>query len=77
MLRAKAINEKVICHTSPARGQSTLEKWHSAKGVVTTHFPRSKEHTTLSPKHSSQPRYDISGYINAYFHPNYLYQDQI
>ena len=77
MSRARAINEKVIRHTSPTRGQSTLEKWHSAKGVVTTHFPSSEEQTTLSPKHSSQPRYDLSSYINAYFHPNYLYQDQI
>ena len=55
--RARAINEQVIRRTSPARGQSTHEKWHSAKGVVTTRFPSSEEQTTLSPKHSSRPRY--------------------
>ena len=57
--RAIAINEQVILRTSPARGQSTIEKWRSAKGVVTTRFPSSEEQTTLSPKHSSRPRYMI------------------
>ena len=57
--RARAINEQVIRCTSPARGQSTLEKWRSAKGVMTTCFPSSDEQSTLSPKHSSRPRYMI------------------
>ena len=43
LLRARAINKKVIRRTSLARGQSTLEKWHSAKSVVTTRFPSSEE----------------------------------
>jgi len=54
--RARAINEQVFRRTSPAGGSSTLEKWRSAKGVVTTRFPSKEEHTTLSPKHSSRPR---------------------
>jgi len=45
------LNEQVIRRTSPPRGQSTLEKWRSVKGVVTTHFPSNEEQTTLSPKH--------------------------
>ena len=71
--RARAINEQVIRHTSPARGQSTLEKWCSVKGVVTTRFPSSKEQTTLSPKHSSRPRYMSD--INSYFHLKCLFRD--
>ena len=73
------MNEQVIRCTSPARGQSTFEKWRSAKGVVTTRFPSSEEQTTLSPKHSSRPRYnyDVSSYINAYFPLNYLFRDKI
>ena len=73
--RARAINEQVICRTSPARGQSTLGKWHSVKGVVTTHFPSSEEQTTLYPKHSSRPRYVISSDINSCFHLKYLFWD--
>jgi len=52
-IEARAINEQVIRHTSLARGQSTLGKWRSAKGVVTTRFPSCEKQTTLSPKHSS------------------------
>jgi len=73
----RAINEQVIRRTFPARGQSTLEKWRSAKGVVTTRFPSSEEQTTLSPKHSSRPRYVISSDINSYFHLKDLSQDNI
>jgi len=43
-------------HASLARGPSTLEKWHSTKGVVTTHLPNSEKWPTLSPKLSCGPR---------------------
>jgi len=37
-----------------ARGQSTLGKWCSKKGVMTISFPSNIERTTLSPKCSSR-----------------------
>ena len=71
--RVRAINEQVIHRASPARDQSTHEKWHSAKGVVTTRFPSSEGQTTLSPKHSSRPRYML---LAAIHHLKYLFRNK-
>ena len=49
-----------LLNISGYRGQ----KWHSTKGVVTTHFSNSEKQPMLSPKHSSRTRYnEMSSHI--------------
>ena len=60
---ARAINEQVICCTSPASGQRTLGKWRLTKSEVTTHISSSGKLPIQSPKHSSHIRYMILAVI--------------
>ena len=54
---------------------NTLGKWHPTKSAVTTHLSSSVKLPIRSPNIALA--LDISCYINAYFHLNYLFRDKI
>ena len=61
---ARAINELVIRHTSPASGQRPLGKWRITRSVARTHLYSSKKLPIRSPKYSTHTRYMIGVSLN-------------
>ena len=75
--RVRAINEQVIRRTSPARGQSTLKNGVERRVWWQLASLAARNRLLCLPNIALTLIYDISSYMNAYFHPNYLFRDKI